>query len=49
MRTKAIATLRTMTMWSVLLTVVLNELPVPAADSIDCSPPPYARRPSPAP
>jgi len=39
MRTKAIATLRTMTMWSVLLTVVLNELPVPAADSIDCSPP----------
>jgi hypothetical protein len=39
MRTKAIATLRTMILWAVLLIVALNALPAVAADSVDCSPP----------
>jgi hypothetical protein len=39
MRTKAIATVRTMMLWAVLLTVALNALPAVAGDSVDCSPP----------
>lgn len=39
MKTKAIATLRTMMLWAVLLTVALNALPAVAGDSVDCSPP----------
>jgi hypothetical protein len=39
MRTKAIATLRTMMLSTVLLAVALNALPAVAEDSVDCSPP----------
>jgi hypothetical protein len=48
MKTRAIATLRTMMLWVVLLTVALKALPVVAADS-SIAAHPYARRPSAAP